>query len=265
MKIFISADIEGATGVTHWDEADKKNPDYKEFQDQMTAEVCAACEGALEAGAKEVWVKDAHDTARNIIASKLPREARLVRGWSGHPFVMVQELDDTFDALVLIGYHSRAGSGDSPLAHTARGSLAHIKINDRYASEMLVKAYAAALVKVPLVFVSGDAGICSEAESLNAAIVTAAVKRGIGNSTVNIHPYLAVEMIRDGVNKAVAGDLSKYHVEMPARFSVEIKYKDQTEAYKASFYPGARLKEPHTIRFDSKDYFEVMRMLLFVG
>jgi hypothetical protein len=95
MKVYITADIEGVTGATHWDETDKKNPDYGEFQEQMTAEVVAACEGALNAGATEIWVRDAHWTGRNIIPSKLPREAKLVRGWSGHPFSMMQGLDET--------------------------------------------------------------------------------------------------------------------------------------------------------------------------
>ena len=90
MKVYISADIEGVTGTSHWDEADKKSSDFSEFQEQMTAEVIAACEGALQAGATEMLVKDAHDTARNIIASKLPQEVSLIRGWSGHPFKMVQ-------------------------------------------------------------------------------------------------------------------------------------------------------------------------------
>ncbi len=63
MKIYITADIEGITGAAHWDETDKKNADYGEFREQMTAEVAAACEGALNAGAAEVWVKDAHWTA----------------------------------------------------------------------------------------------------------------------------------------------------------------------------------------------------------
>jgi len=120
MKIYISADIEGITGTTHWDEADKKNSDFKEFQEQMTAEVAAACEGALRAGATEILVKDAHDTARNIIASKLPREVRLVRGWSGHPFSMVQYLDETFHAVLMIGYHSRAGLDTNPCVRIRR-------------------------------------------------------------------------------------------------------------------------------------------------
>ncbi len=265
MKVYISADIEGITGTTHWDEADKKHPEFKEFQKQMTAEVAAACEGALKAGATEVWVKDAHDTARNIIASELPRKTRLVRGWSGHPFVMVQEIDKTFDAALMIGYHSRAGAGTSPLAHTASTRLAHIKINDCHASELLLKTYTAALMNVPVVFVSGDAGICREAESLNPDIMTVAVKEGVGNSTVNIHPGLAVEMIREKVRTAIEKDVSGCRIQMPEHFSVEIRYKDHAEAYRAGFYPGASLKEPHTIQFEADDYFEVMRLLLFVA
>ena len=117
MKVYISADIEGITGTTHWDETDKAKADYTEFRQQMTAEVAAACEGALKAGVNEIWVKDAHDSARNIIAAQLPPETRLNRGWSGHPYFMMDRLDSTFQAVVMIGYHSRAGSGASPLAH----------------------------------------------------------------------------------------------------------------------------------------------------
>lgn len=264
MKVYISADIEGITGTSHWDEADKKSSDYSEFQEQMTAEVIAACEGALQAGATEILVKDAHATARNIIASKLPQEVSLIRGWSGHPFSMVQELDETFDAMLMIGYHSPAGSGANPLAHTISGSVSHIKINDHYASEFLLNAYAAALVNVPVVFVSGDAGLCMEAESLIPNIATVAVMKGTGNSTVSIHPHLALEKIRDGVQMAIEGDASRCHIELPKRFSVEIKYKDHAKAYQSSFYPGASLKEPHTILFTSDDYFEVLVLLSFV-
>ena len=70
MKVYISADIEGVTGTSHWDETDKLKPDYNEFREQMTAEVSAAGEGALQAGNTEIWVKDAHATARNLIILK---------------------------------------------------------------------------------------------------------------------------------------------------------------------------------------------------
>ena len=264
MKIYISADIEGISGITHWDEAGIQGPDYGIFRAQMTAEVSAACEGALQAGAEEIWVKDAHASGRNLIPEKLPREVRLVRGWSGHPFKMVQEVDESFDAMLMVGYHSPAGSGANPLAHTITGSVASLKLNGQYASEFLLNTCAAALENVPVVFVSGDVGLCQEAQSLIPAITAVAVKQGIGDSTVSIHPQLAAEEIRDKVQMALEGEVSECRIRMPERFSVEIGYRNHAQAHRASFFPGAGLKDPHTIEFETDDYFEVLRLLLFV-
>jgi D-amino peptidase len=172
VKIFISADIEGTAGITVWTECEKGKPDYEEFRKQMTAEVVAACEGAIEGGAKEIIIKDAHDTARNIIASKLPESVKLIREWSGHPFGMVQGLDESFDAAIFTGYHSRAGSDTNPLAHTLTGSSMYIKINDRFVSEFLISSYSAAYVGVPVVMITGDKGICEEAKEVNPGILT---------------------------------------------------------------------------------------------
>ncbi len=263
MKIYISADIEGVTGVTHWDETDLHKEESRTFREQMTAEVVAACEGAIQAGATEIWVKDAHDTARNLIPSKLPPEARLIRGWSSHPLMMVQELDNTFQAVLMIGYHSCASAGTSPLAHTMTGNFAHILLNDRYASEFLLHAYAAAYLQVPVVFVSGDKGLCDEVAQVNSHIATVAVKEGIGHSTVNIHPDLATARIREGVAGALKGNLTQAQIPLPSRFSVEVRYHDHTKAYPYGFYPGARQKDPFTVQFDTGDYFEVLRFLLF--
>jgi D-amino peptidase len=264
MKVYISADIEGVTGVSHWDEADKLKPDYNEFREQMTAEVSAACEGAVQAGATEIWVKDAHASARNLIAARLPQETQLIRGWSGHPYSMVQELDESFDAILMIGYHSPAGSGANPLAHTISGNIAALQINGRDASELQMHAYAAGLVDVPLVFVSGDDGICKEAARLIPNITSLAVKRGVGNATVSIHPHLAVAKIRQLVQTALRGDVSRCRLAMPEHFTVKISYKDHAMARKSSFFPGAELMEPHTVRFESDDYFEVLRLFAFV-
>jgi D-amino peptidase len=264
MKVYITADIEGVTGTTHWDETERKNPDYGEFREQMTAEVAAACEGALKAGATEILVKDAHGSARNIIAARLPREARLLRGWSGHPYMMMDGLDRTFQAVMMIGYHSRGGSNANPLAHTISGAEVYLKINDRYADEFTINSYTAELEKVPVVFVSGDAGLCQDAATLIPGLGSVAVKEGSGNSTTSIHPQLAVDKIRLGVQKALQGDLAKFRVELPRHFSIELRYKEHAKANGSSFFPGARLKDPFTIQFESDDYFEVLRLFSFV-
>jgi D-amino peptidase len=263
MKIYISADIEGITGVTHWDETDLGKGEYTSFREQMTAEVTAACEGALEAGATEIWVKDAHDLARNLIAATLPKEVKLIRGWSGHPFSMVQELDASFRAAILIGYHSRAGTGSSPLAHTMSGMITMININGRAASEFLMHTYAAASVGVPVVFVSGDKGLCEEVKEVNSNITTVAVKEGIGNSTVSLHPQVALAQIRSGTARALHGDPALSLLKLPEHFSVDVKYQRPYDAYKNGFYPGAKQMDDTTLRFESDHYYEVMRFFLF--
>ncbi len=263
MKIYISADIEGVNGVTHWDETELHKEDSKVFREQMTAEVVAACEGALQAGAKEIWIKDAHDTGRNLIASKLPREARLIRGWTGHPLMMVQELDTGFAAVLMIGYHSRAGANTSPLAHTMTGKLAHVTVNGRDASEFLIHAYAAASLQIPVAFVSGDKGLCDDVLQLNPHIATVAVKEGIGEATVNIHPDLAITQIREGVARALRGPLAQCQIPLPAHFAVQVTYRDHYFAHVYGFYPGATQKDATMVQFDTDSYFEVMRFLLF--
>lgn len=263
MKIYISADIEGVAGIAHWDEASSDHADYQEFRVQMSNEVAAACEGALNAGATEILVKDAHGTGRNIIPSRLPEQAKLIRGWSEHPFSMVQELNESFQAVMMIGYHSWAGSNTNPLAHTLRGKLTCARINERLASEFLLSYYTAALVGVPVAFVSGDEGICQEAALLSEAMETVAVSQGAGGSTISIHPQLATRRIREGVERALARDLSPTRAHLPRHFTMELRFRDHADAYIASFFPGVTTVDPHAVSFETDDYFELLRVLMF--
>jgi D-amino peptidase len=263
MKIYISADIEGITDVTHWDETDLQKGDSYPAREQMTAEVAAACDGAIQAGAVEIWVKDSHDSARNMLPGRLPQEARLIRGWSGHPFLTLQELDKTFSAVALIGYHSRAGAGTSPLAHSYTGKITGMQLNGQDVSEFLIDAYTCAYVGVPLIFLSGDKGICEEAEGYNPQIFTVAVKQGVGNSTVNIHPDLAVAQINAGMAQAVKSLADWRAVPLPDHFSIEVRYRTPYNAYHDGFYPGAQQASPTIVRFETDDYFELLRFLTF--
>ena len=264
MKVYITADIEGITGVSHWNETLKEKSDYREFQKQMTAEVAAACKAANEAGAKEIWIKDAHHTGRNLIANDLPHNIKLIRGWSGNPLSMVQEIDSSFQAVIMIGYHSRANSSTAPLAHSMNTINQYIKINDQYVSEFWLHGHAAALHGVPVVFISGDHGICEEAKQVNSNIVTFPVQHGVGDSIISIHPQVAIDNIQAKVTQALKQDKSACVLKLAKEFNVEIRYKNHTKAYRASFYPGATAKDTHTIEFKTKNYFDVLRLISFV-
>ena len=264
MKIFISADIEGVTGIANWDETKLENSISQYFREQMTMEVKAACRGAIEAGATEIFVKDAHSSGRNMDPSKLPEEVKILRGWTRNPYVMMAGLDSTFDGVFFIGYHSAAGTDGNPLAHTMNGENEYVKINGQYASELLINSYTAALFGVPVLFASGDKLLCEEAKRINGNIETVAVSEGIGDASVSIHPNMAVKNIKQKVLEALAGDLSKCTVKLPEKFKVEIHYRKHSAAYSGSFYPGARQTGTKTLEYEAADYFEVLKFLFFV-
>ena len=81
LKVFISVDMEGITGITHWEETSRDGKDYDYFRKIMTQETNAAIEGALAAGASEILVRDSHGSARNILPDLLNKKARLLRNW----------------------------------------------------------------------------------------------------------------------------------------------------------------------------------------
>ncbi len=265
MKLYISADIEGVTGIANWEETNKDKSKYQYFADQMTKEVKSACEAANEVGVDEIVVKDAHGSARNIDPSQLPNNTKVIRGWSRHPYMMVDGIDNSFDAVAFIGYHSSGGSNKNPLAHTMSSStIDYVKLNGEFASEFLLYANTAAYEKVPTAFISGDKGICEDAKKLNDNIKTAAVLEGKGSSTISIHPEKSIEMIKKGIKESLKGDLSKNKIELADKFTLEIKYNYHGDAYKNSFFPGVKQKSAKVIEFKTDDYFEIMRVTSFL-
>lgn len=264
MKIFISADIEGTTGIAHWNETEKNHPDWKYFSEQMTREVAAACQGAIDAGCEDIIVKDAHDSARNIDPRALPECVRLHRGWAGLPGSMMMCLDETFDGCVFTGYHSGASWSTSPLSHTMNLGNNYVSINGERASEMTINALMAASMGVPLLCVTGDKGICDAAKRANPNIETVAVNEGCGNGVLSIHPDVAVRRIREAVCRAIQKDKASMMFPLPEHFDVRICYKKHQSALSACQYPGVRPIDDTTVAFESDDYREVLRAFKFI-
>ncbi len=264
MKIFISSDIEGTAGITAWDEAKKGQPEYAEFREYMTNELVAACEGAHSAGATEIVVKDAHSSARNLILSRLPPYVSVVRGWSGHPDEMMFGIDASFSAALYIGYHNKAGTDTNPLAHTLSGAVSRLLINGEVASEFTLNALCASRYGVPSAFLSGDAGMCAEAEVAVPGIATLATSEGFGPATKSLVPAAAVIAIREGVEKALSGNYNNSLPILAGEFELVVEYTNPTDAYRNSWYPGMEHIAPRTLRFNAQDYFEIQRAIRFV-
>lgn len=263
-KLFISADMEGTTGITHWDETEIGKPLYAHFARQMSREVAAACEGALDAGYGDILVKDAHDSGRNIDPSLLPEKARIFRAWSRHPYSMMFGLDNTFDGVVFTGYHNAAGTNTNPLSHTMNRQNNHVLINGVKASELMMNSLTAAYVGVPVYCVCGDKGLCDWIKSVNPNIETVPVNEGTGNGSMSIHPDLAVRLIRETVAKAVQKDGKDCMFPMPDNFHIEINFREHYRAYDGGFYPGAVQLDEKTVAYDSDDWMDCLKFFHWV-
>ncbi len=264
-KFYISADIEGITGVAHWDETSPGKSDYNEFRQLMTDEVVTAIKALKEITTCEILVNDAHGNGRNIILGNIDAGVKILRGWSGHPNSMVDKLDETFTALIYIGYHAKAYSSSNPLSHTLNSSKIHkLSINNTIASEFTVHSYLASYYKVPIIFLSGDLEAALEAKAINPSMEVVATKEGIGDAVLTRSPHEVREEIKEKLS-AVAGKIDdSMIIPLPEKFNLEIEYTKTQFAYKNSFYPGVSLQNPKTIQFSATDYFEVMRFLAFV-
>lgn len=268
MKVYISVDIEGVAGIAAPEEVDMgQGAQYEPFRRQMTAETAAACRGAWAAGADEVVVKDAHWTGRNIDPHALQapegRTLRLIRGWSGHPFAMVQELDESFDAVAFVGYHAAAGVAGNPLAHTIHGRrFARIELNGQVASECRLYAQAAGSVGVPLVFISGDEAVCTDAATRIDGLVTVPVLQGRGASTLSLAPAEACRRIEAGVQAALAKPRPPA-LRPAAHTTLRVDFRSAADAYAKSFYPGARQVSDTVLAFECEAYLDALTFLWF--
>ena len=269
MNVFISADIEGTCGIVSWDETERSTPrDYGPFQKQMTREVVAACEGAMAAGAEGVFVKDAHDSARNIDPAALPECARIMRGWTGDPLSMMSGVDQgEYAAAFLPGYHAWATSAGNPLSHTMNLGNEYVTLNGARMSEFMMNAYTAIYYGVPVAFLTGDKALCDFAKELIPGIVTVAVNEGRGGAVVSMHPEVALREIRTGAQRAleqVKKDPQSCLPPLPQKFDMVVRFRDHKVAYSKSFYPGARLEDEKNVCFSSTDWYEILRFSHFV-
>lgn len=271
MKLFISADIEGCAGITMTYETHRQEAAYQRFAKQMTEEVVSVCEAALAAGADEIVVKDGHGDATNIDPLAMPERVTLIRGKSGHPVNMMFGLDDSFDAVLYIGYHAPAGDPGSPMSHTSTGNSNHILLNGRRMSEFLLNTYTAAMYGVPVIFLSGDERICRLAKELIPSITTVSTKRGIGASAFQVSPVTVIKDLKAQVGEVLSGDagavaarLDACRVALPEAFTYEVNLKDIKKAYQMSFYPGMKAVDERTIRMESSNWMDIVTAHSFV-
>jgi D-amino peptidase len=257
MKVLIAADMEGVSGVVHWDHVDPKHKEYDRFRKLMTGDVNAAIRGAFEGGADDVIVADGHALGRNILIEELDPRARMNSG-SPSPLAMVQGVGSGVDAAMFVGYHARVGSQNAILDHTwSSSTVASIALNGQPVGEIAWNAAVCGHFGVPVIAISGDQTACAEARDLLGAVEVAVVKQASGRMAAEcLPPEVSQKKIQEAsaraVQRFVGGQApAPYRVGTPITVSAELVTSDMAD--RAALFPGARRVDARRVEMEVDD------------
>ena len=274
MRIFISVDMEGVSGVTRWADVVTSGQDYQRARSWMTGDVNAAIEGARAAGATEFVVEENHgvEALCNLVLDEIDPEVEVVRGQPRGGATTMAALDDSFDAMFLVGHHAKVGDYPGICAHTiSYGEYRDVRLGGRSISEGEFFATAAAQHGVPTALITGDDVVAAELTRLCPGLETAIVKRALSREAgAIIPPARARRIIATAAKRAVervrAGEISPMEFEPPFPMEVELR-SPLSEAAREAFtlrFPEFELVGDRTVAFSQSDMERAFRMAAIV-
>ncbi len=265
MKLYLSTDFEGTSGIVAWEQIIEGNAEYEQGRRLLTAEVNAVIRGALLAGASEFVVNDAHHYMRNLHPQDLIGRATLITG-KHKPLYMMEGLDSSFDGVCFVSYHGSIGAERSVLSHTYNpAAIWEVRINGTVVGESGLNALVAAHYQVPIIFVSGDAVTAQEAQFIAPAAEKVVVKESIGRfASVNLHPEVACERLRAGAEQAVR----RFAEMRPPAFSlpvtVDITFQVADMAEMALWIRGVERVNGRTVRVLGENLLDLYRTFVTI-
>ncbi|WP_163969513.1 M55 family metallopeptidase [Oceanobacillus halotolerans] len=262
MKLYISVDMEGITGLPDYTFVDRHMHNYERARKIMTDETNYVVESAFKHGCREVLVNDSHSQMNNILVDELHPEASLITG-NAKPFSMVQGLDDTYNGAMFVGYHARAGHS-GVMSHAINHTVRNFYINDHEIGELGFNAYVAGYYDVPVLLVAGDDQATKEAEALIPNVTTVAVKETISRSAVKtITPKKAGVRLQESVQQALANRHQVSPLSPPEKPLLKAEFNNYGQAERASLMPGTILiPETTTVSFQANDIVEAYQAML---
>lgn len=255
MRVYISVDMEGCSGVVHREHTSPKGYDYELARRLMTAEANAAIQGAFEGGASAVVVSDSHggNGMRNLLLHDLDERVEVIIG-SPRRLGQLEGLDASFAAVLLVGYHTRHGAA-GVLSHTTHGqAIANLWLNKSLVGEIGLNARLAGQFGVPIAMVSGDDLTIAEAKTELPECEGVIVKKALGRSAAQcLHPKQAQALLRQGASDAVKKSPTLKAFVAPAPVSIRLQFKETGSAESAARALGARLLSDDTVTLECAD------------
>ncbi|GAA3159605.1 MULTISPECIES: M55 family metallopeptidase [Streptomyces] len=259
MKILISADMEGATGVTWPADVLPGTPQWERCRHLFTSDVNAAATGFFAGGADEVLINEAHWSMRNLLLEQLDERVQMLTGRHKSLSMVEGVQHGDVDGIAFIGYHTGAGT-EGVLAHTyLANSLTGVWVNGTRASEGYLNALVVAEYGVPVVLVTGDDRTCTDARGYAPEARTVAVKDYVSRyAAVCRPPARTAADIRAAAREATA--LAVRHEPVQGGpFRVEMEFDAEHLVGAASCVPGVERCGERRVAYTSDDMYEAIR------
>jgi D-amino peptidase len=262
MRVFMSLDLEGATGVYSDDQTQPGCPGYEEGCALLLGDTIAAVDGCRAAGATDIVVVDGHHSGSNLSARDLPEDVVLRSGFPG-PHSWISGVEPGFDAAVFVAYHAMAGTPGAILDHTYQDGVYSLELDGvGEIGEFGLAAAVCGAYGIPVVFASGDAGLTQEAQATVPGIHTVAVKRGVWHSSgLLTTPQRTASQITDGVRAALSSREWPEPLDWNGR-SLRVRFATSDQCDRASACPGARREGGRSVLIPGQDFLAVFAHFL---
>jgi D-amino peptidase len=265
LKIYISADMEGLTGVVTDEQLGPEGFEYGRFRQIMTDEVNVVIEAAREAGATEFLVSDSHGNGQNLLIEQLPDDVQIVRSWP-RELGMMHGIDASFDGVIFVGYHASTSSSSGVRAHTESSAyLTGLQLNGQDVSEGAWNAAVAGQFGVPVILVTGDDAAVEELTAMVGDMEGAVVKKNHGfHSATTLTPAAGLELIRIKTRAAIQriGDFRPHELSGPPVVRFSLKNYQPVELL--AYLRDVKRVDSHTIEYAATDMIDASKFLAFV-
>lgn len=254
MKMYISADFEGGSGITERGQCFPGNPAFEAARRLWIGDINAVVDGLVSGGASEVVVNEAHAKMNYLLPELLHPQASFISGYVKVDNQM-ESLDESFSGAVLMG-HARSGTPDAVLNHAyVLRDVYEIRMNGQPIGELGLNALWAAYHHVPVVLVVGDDKFAAEASEFIPGVETAVVKTGLSQFTAHCLPLpTARGLITAAAKRACQRAAELKPVPLPKSLRMEIDFSLTEIAKLCSFIPGVEPAGARTVAFSSQDY-----------
>jgi len=275
MKVFISIDMEGVSGLVRWADVITRGLDFERNRRFMTGDANAAIAGAFDAGADEVVVEENHGVEElcDLVLDEIDPRCRVVRGAGRPAATTMAALDASVGVVLLVGHHARAGSRPGIMAHTVSyEQFKAVRIAGADCGEPEIFTIRAGELGVPVGLITGDQVACAQLRARAPWAEAVEVKRALSNVAGDvIPPARAQDLIRAGASRAIErarrGELQPYRAE-PAPYAIEVEMRQPVATEmrdNLARLPEFSLVDERTIRTVADDMDLGFRRIAYCG